>query len=166
MSRTPKWLKPRSPRGFVAAGRCAIGSRRAGSRSSPACSQLDRNQSGLPDAGGKAMIRTVLKLEIACLAISACLAACTGERATSSPADEPEGVELELDEEETEAMEEESADEGPAEEEVAEEESAEAEPATPEEPPPPKKTCAELSESTCKVTVGCVWSTDKKCLDE
>jgi len=108
----------------------------------------------------------VSKLEIACLAITACLAACTGERATSSPAEEPEGVELELEEEETEALEEESADEGPAEEQAAEEDPAEVEPEIPEEPPPPKKTCAELSESTCKVTVGCVWHTDKKCVDE
>ena len=117
------------------------------------------------------MIRPVSNLKIACVAITACLAACAGERATSSPAEEPEGVELDHEQEGTEPAEEESveegsAEEGSAEEEAAEGESAEAEPETPKAPPPPKKKCAELKESTCKVTVGCVWSTDKKCMDE
>jgi hypothetical protein len=112
------------------------------------------------------MIPGVSMLKFACLAVSACLAACSGERATSSPAEDPEGVELELEEEGTEPAEEEAIEEESTEEDAAEAESTESEPEPPKEPPPPKKTCAELKESTCKVTVGCVWSTDKKCMDE
>lgn len=123
-----------------------------------------RHRSGLPHGRRAEMIPSVTKLKLTCLAVTACLAACSGERATSSPAEEPEGAELELETEETEPAEEESVEAEPSEEESAEEESAEAEP--PKDPPPAKKSCAELGESTCKVTVGCVWSTDKKCLDE
>jgi len=33
-------------------------------------------------------------------------------------------------------------------------------------PPPAKKSCAELDETTCQITVGCAWDSVKNCVDE
>ena len=33
-------------------------------------------------------------------------------------------------------------------------------------PPPAKKSCPGLNETTCKITVGCAWDTVKNCVDE
>jgi hypothetical protein len=33
-------------------------------------------------------------------------------------------------------------------------------------PPPAKKACPELDETTCKITVGCAWNTVEKCIEE
>jgi hypothetical protein len=116
----------------------------------------------LPDPVDGEMIPAVSSLRYATLAVIACLAGCNGERATSSPPESPSGAELEREEEVTEEAE---GEEAPAEEEASEAEEPEA-PEAPAEEPPPKKTCAELPESTCKVTVGCTWHSQNKCIDE
>jgi hypothetical protein len=114
------------------------------------------------------MIRAVSNLKYATLAVIACLASCGNEQVTSSPPEDPSGVELEQDEEET--TEEGTTGEVEGEDESAEDEPAEAEepdaPEAPREKPPPRKACAELPESTCKVTVGCKWHSKDKCIDE
>jgi hypothetical protein len=43
-------------------------------------------------------------------------------------------------------------------------ESTESEPAA--EAAPARKACSDLPKSTCQVTEGCAWSTNKKCVDQ
>ena len=38
--------------------------------------------------------------------------------------------------------------------------------ATESAPPPAKKSCPDLDEKTCKITVGCAWDSVKNCVDE
>ncbi len=47
---------------------------------------------------------------------------------------------------------------------TADAETAEPQPSRP--PVEPKKTCTGLSESTCKVTKGCAWSTTDDCIEQ
>ena len=103
---------------------------------------------------------------------------CGGPGATSAPPEEPSGVETESyapEENESEATESESAEPEAAESESstpqgAESESSnaaefgEAKPAPRQEPP--KKSCDGLPQKTCEITVGCAWSTDKKCVEQ
>lgn len=114
------------------------------------------------------MIPDVSKLRIVTLAVIACLAGCGNERATSSPPENPSGAELERDEEPTTEEGTEAGAEGEGESAEAESTETDATEATeaPTEQSAPKKTCAELPESTCKVTVGCKWHSKDKCIDE
>ena len=122
------------------------------------------------------MITLMSKLTFASTLVIACLAGCS-ERTTSSPASAPSDVEVEFEgsdsdeaasddeagSESDESNEAESADE--VEQNDAQEAEAE-EPKPAKEEEPPKKACSELTQRTCEVTVGCAWSTDKKCIDQ
>lgn len=122
------------------------------------------------------MIVVMSKLTFASTLVILCLAGCS-ERTTSSPAEDPSDVEVEYDDSETDASEADSEQSGDVEqdegsddveqEEVTDDaEEGNASDAPKEEEEPPKKDCATLTEGTCKVTVGCAWSTDKKCVDQ
>ena len=123
------------------------------------------------------MITLMSKLTFASTLVIACLAGCS-ERTTSSPASDPSDVEVEfndsegdeaepdeeVDAESTDNDEAESADEV-EQRDLDEEKPAGDEPAQAQEEPP-RKACSDLPQKTCQVTVGCAWSTDKKCVDQ
>jgi hypothetical protein len=123
------------------------------------------------------MITPMSKLTFASTLVIACLAGCS-ERTTSSPASDPSDVEVEFDgsdsdefesDDELDAESYESEEAEPVDEveqaDLDESEPAADEPAEAEEEPP-QKACSELPQKTCQVTVGCAWSTDKKCVDQ
>jgi hypothetical protein len=105
-------------------------------------------------------------------------AGCGGSGATSAPPEEPSSVETEStppEQTESEATESESAEPEAAESESAKPEAAESEPGNAAESSeakpapqkePPKQHCDGLAQKTCQVTVGCAWSTDKKCVEQ
>jgi hypothetical protein len=117
------------------------------------------------------------KLTFASTLVIACLAGCS-ERTTSSPASDPSDVEFEFDgsdSDEAEPVDEldaesyESDEAEPVDEvdqpDLDQTEAAEDEPAEAEEEPP-QKACSELPQKTCQITVGCAWTTDKKCVEQ
>ena len=108
----------------------------------------------------------MVKPTLASTAVIICLAGCDGQRAESAPPEDPSGVELEYnDPESTEA---ETTDEQLSEPEAAEPEPSEPGASeTPKAPGPAKARCADLTQKTCEVTVGCAWSTQPKgCIEQ
>jgi hypothetical protein len=110
------------------------------------------------------------KLTCATAMFALCFAGCGGgENSASGPAKDPSGVEMEFHEPEgddsTEAPESESA-----ESERTESDQGQADAEQEEAPPPkakePQKSCDGLGQKTCEITVGCAWSTDKKCVEQ
>jgi hypothetical protein len=118
------------------------------------------------------------KLICASTLLVASFVGCGGQGATSAPPEEPSGAEAESyapeptepeatesESPESEATEPESATPEAAESEGGNAaESSEARPARRQEPP--KKSCDGLPQRTCEITVGCAWSTDKKCVEQ
>jgi len=121
--------------------------------------------------------RSMVKVSCMATALIVCLAGCapTG----SGPADpsnvgtdsaEPGDPGSDLAESSYDEVEQPSANEVAADEDTdTEEEGAGRESDAPPEdaaPPPAKKACPALDETTCKITVGCAWNTVDKCVDE
>ncbi len=112
------------------------------------------------------------------LTLTILLTGLAGCSTRSSPAETPADVETEADEAGDPAEEAEPAidevEQGAtgtaameAEEQAGEEEAeaAQADAGT-EVAAPAKKPCAELAEDRCKITSGCAWSSDKKCVEQ
>jgi hypothetical protein len=115
------------------------------------------------------MIAAMSKLTCATTILAFCFAGCGGgESASSGPAKDPSGVDMEFHEpeEETEATESEPAEPEATESESSKEEAAESEAPAPKKEPEPQKSCEGLTQKTCEITVGCAWHTDKKCVQQ
>lgn len=100
------------------------------------------------------MLRFVTALEASILGCTAC----SGQPAESRPVTDPSGVELEFKEPQTSEQESAEVDDS------AEAESPEPSQSDAAQAEPPPKSCSGLPKATCEITLGCAWSTDKKCV--
>jgi hypothetical protein len=115
------------------------------------------------------MIALMFKPICATTLLVFCFVGCSSQQAPSAPAKDPSGVEMEFhepEETEAEAAESESEEAEATEAEGGDAEAAEAESKPAQRQEPPKKSCDGLAQKTCEITVGCAWSTDKKCVEQ
>jgi hypothetical protein len=93
---------------------------------------------------------------------------CASQQAAPEPQTGPPGVDIEYRDREDEA----ATKSSDAESEVKEKETAKDEESNPPKdenggkPAPAKKDCTGLKKTNCEVTVGCAWSSDKKCVHQ
>lgn len=111
------------------------------------------------------------KLTVACMAVMAAMGGCTGERANSSPPESPPGVDFQYNapEEGDSAKSDAKSDEAESSKtESSKTESAKSKPTreSSREPSTSPEGCKGLAQKKCEVSVGCAWSTDKKCVPQ
>ena len=102
-------------------------------------------------------------------AILLCFAGCATTTSSEPPPAEPEGGDSELEDPAIEAADSMMDDEAMGDEAMGDEEAEDSEPeaASSLPAPTPRKECKDVTEEDrCKITVGCAWSSDKKCVDE
>jgi hypothetical protein len=93
---------------------------------------------------------------------------CSSQQAAPEPRTGPPGVDIEYNDREDEA----APKSGDAESAAEEKESAKDEVSSPSKDEseskaaPAKKDCTGLKKANCEVTVGCAWSSDKKCVHQ
>jgi hypothetical protein len=93
---------------------------------------------------------------------------CASQQAAPEPQTGPPGVDIEYHDRDDEA----ATKSNSAESEAKDKETAKDEASSPpkdeseSKPPPAKKDCTGLKKVDCEVTVGCAWSSDKKCVNQ
>jgi hypothetical protein len=109
------------------------------------------------------------KLRVAITLGIAVVIGCANQKAAPEPQTGPPGVDIEYNDRDDAAAEPKSAEADPKskpEKSAKDEESRSPKDESDSKPAPAKKSCTELKKSDCEVTMGCAWSSDKKCVNQ
>jgi hypothetical protein len=115
--------------------------------------------------------RAMAKSSFACaftLGIAVVIGCASQQQTAPEPQTGPPGVDIEYNDRKESA---EPKSDGAEPEATESKSTKEEEKSVPKEPdegkaPPPKKSCDGLKKTQCEVTVGCAWSSDKKCVSQ